>query len=399
MLNPWRKNLYSYKNPFSFNPITADDLNEKQSEGIFLKDRMGDETWLRRAPKFLDDPDGCGLFPPLGDMTCIYRQPFVLSVKDVKLVGVRTYLDKKRNWFNDQGYVETFESDLAKLAQYQNLFLNEWTGFRPTDKADRFIFESGNRSEVSLGGRTLAICGLEPDNYGSWLFRVLPKIHTSLSLGLKFDRILIEARHPRLHEYLDMIGVDRSMIVQHDRNYIYRLEHALIPSLQNAHAYLDVPTQKFYAQLRSRYGSPCKGEKIYISRMNHARSGYTTRILLNEDKLIESLSKEGFKIVCPELLTLKEQIETFSSASMVVGPSGSAMFNVVFCHPKTKLIDIESEPHWIHAHLSLFSSLDLDFGIFVGKIDTTDPNPVHKKWSVNIPALISRIQSMALNNN
>ena len=114
--------------------------------------------------------------------------------------------------------------------------------------------------------------------------------------------------------------------------------------------------------------------------------------MLNEAELVERLASLNFRIIAPETLPAAEQILTFSSAEMVVGPSGSGMSNVVFCHPETKIIGIESEPHWIHAHRSLFASCGLPFGIFVGKGVDRDFRKHHKPWRVNIDALISKIE-------
>ena len=117
--------------------------------------------------------------------------------------------------------------------------------------------------------------------------------------------------------------------------------------------------------------------------------------MLNEPELQERLIDLGFRIVSPETLSVVEQIREFSSAEMVVGPSGSGMFNVVFCHPGTKVIDIESEPHWIHAHRCLFASCRLRYGIFVGSAMDRRFEVHHQQWKVNIDALISQIQSFA----
>ena len=80
-----------------------------------------------------------------------------------------------------------------------------------------------------------------------------------------------------------------------------------------------------------------------------------------------------------------------SSAGLILGASGSAMFNSVFCHPGTKLIDIESEPHWIHAHMCLFGSLGLKYGIFEATPSNLDFSIAHKPYNVNIVALMKRI--------
>ncbi len=387
-------NTYSYKKPLSFNEITIEQINKNVSEGVYLRGEA-QEHWIKQEPKFVDDPDECNIFHDLQKQTCSYPQQFILSVRDVKLVGVRTFLDRHENWFNDQSYtLGEFDHDLKKIANYQDLFFNECTGFRPTEKSAVFNFEHNNRVVAELGGKTLIGCCFEAGNYGSWIFRVIPKIYSAIKMGLNYDRILIEYKqHKRLQEYFDLMGVDRSRLMHHDKNVIYKLENALVPSLLCSSAYLNKETQEFYKMMRSQYGFPCMGERIYVSRLSFAREGKTTRILENETELIEALSKEGFKIVYPELLSARAQIETFSAAKVVVGPAGSGMFNVAFCHPGTKLIDVESEPYWVHHHISLFSSLSLDFGIFVGKVDPSDPNWVHKRWTVNIPALISRIRS------
>ena len=75
-----------------------------------------------------------------------------------------------------------------------------------------------------------------------------------------------------------------------------------------------------------------------------------------------------------------------------MAPSGSGLFNAAFCHPGTKLIDIESEPHWIYAHAGLLASCGLRYGIFVGVVDSADTRAVHRRWSVDIPALLDRVR-------
>jgi len=67
------------------------------------------------------------------------------------------------------------------------------------------------------------------------------------------------------------------------------------------------------------------------------------------------------------------------------------MFNVVFCHPGTRLISIEFEPHWIFAHLNLFGSCKLDFGVIEAKAQDKDWSKAHKPFTVNIDAVLARV--------
>ena len=147
--------------------------------------------------------------------------------------------------------------------------------------------------------------------------------------------------------------------------------------------------------MRNTYGVPSQGRRLYLTRrtLGAASNAASTRIMRNEDELIQALEAHDFEIVEPSRLSAIEQIRLFSSASMIVGPSGSAMFNVVFCHPGTKLIDIESEPHWIHAHMCLFGSLGLDYGIFEGLTEDRNFSIAHKPFTVDIEALMRRVLS------
>lgn len=386
------KPLFSYKDPYISRPISLADLHNA-AEGIFLNNGNPYQPWIRKSPRFIDDPDHCGLFATLPDITFYYRQPFILSKKNITLVGLRTFLDQHKNWFNDQTYLEDeYNSDLERLSQSHNAYLNDFTGFLPTKNRATFAFDKKNRKEITLSGKTLTAVALEPNIYGSLIFRILPKLHMALRYGLKYDHVIVDIAHPRWLEFINLIGINSALLVQHDRHAIYHLEHALIPSMQNTHAYLDPITQQFYAELRQKHGLPQGKDKIYISRSQHNQTGKYTRILQNEAELVAALKQEGFKIVYPELLSAKQQIETFSAAAVVVGPAGSGLFNTVFCHPDTTIIDIESEPHWIFAHTSLFSSLNLDYGIFVGK--SANPTLCHQPWSINVPALVSRIRSL-----
>jgi capsular polysaccharide biosynthesis protein len=64
---------------------------------------------------------------------------------------------------------------------------------------------------------------------------------------------------------------------------------------------------------------------IYISRK---KAG--VRRVINEDDVISSLQKSGFKDYCLEDLSFQEQIELFYDARIVVGPHGAGFTNLLF---------------------------------------------------------------------
>jgi capsular polysaccharide biosynthesis protein len=72
--------------------------------------------------------------------------------------------------------------------------------------------------------------------------------------------------------------------------------------------------------------------KIFISRR------YSSRYTAIESDLEAILVRKGFHLVYPERLTFIQQVQLFSSASIVVGATGSALSNTVWMSEHSKLI-------------------------------------------------------------
>ncbi|MEG0869414.1 MAG: glycosyltransferase family 61 protein [Hafnia sp.] len=86
---------------------------------------------------------------------------------------------------------------------------------------------------------------------------------------------------------------------------------------------------KIFAELKLE---SCGGKRLFIRR----NSGY--RNVLNAKEIEEVLVARGFEVVEPEKLSFAEQVAVFSSADVVVGATGAAFANLLFCNPGTQLI-------------------------------------------------------------
>nr|WP_283949538.1 glycosyltransferase 61 family protein [Limobrevibacterium gyesilva] len=269
-------------------------------------------------------------------------------------------------------------------------FPNEDTGLRIEGDQGAFRLERTGRPDRHIEGTTIVLCSTEPANYGSFLFRILPKLAALQEADLD-AKVMVYANAATYRQLLSLAGIPQSRLLLHDTRIVYKLDHAVVPSLRNPTAFLDEASVAFYAGLRKRFGSERGTRRIYVSRLGVSKTG---RVMLNEAEVEAKLEALGFEIVRPQHLTAEEQIKAFSSAQFVIGPSGAAMFNAVFCHPGTTLIDIESEPHWIHAHACLFTSCGLRWGLFEGKVVDPSPDLVHKQFHVNASALAERAQKL-----
>ena len=75
--------------------------------------------------------------------------------------------------------------------------------------------------------------------------------------------------------------------------------------------------------------------KIYL-----ARTPSPKRNFLTEDRLRAELARLGFEIIFPEQLPIDEQIAVFNRADVLVGCTGAAFANVLYCREDAKVVEI-----------------------------------------------------------
>ena len=384
---------YTYLDALDLPEIDRETLLAGTRTGIWYENGTKDRIFERLRPSFCDDPDGQALFDEdlIRNADLTYPPAFAVSGRDVTLTGYRAFLTKNRRFFTDDSSLP--DRHIQWLTHFRHMIPTcEGTGFKPLQERDMFRLRRSPLLAERVPGRVVALLQQEPLIYGSWLVRAVVKLTTLERLGLMDDKVLAHMLYPSYREVLELAGLKPERLVHHDTHRMYRFDHVIVPGNRNGHIFLDPESRAVFAKLREKVGYRHDGRKIYVARNKPGEpNAWNGRVMLNEAELIERLIPLGFEIVVPASLPLAEQIRVFASAGFVLGASGSAMFNAVFCQPGTKLIDIESQPDWINAHMCLFSSLQLEYGIFVAAVDPTDPAKIHRRYRVNVDALIERI--------
>lgn len=124
-----------------------------------------------------------------------------------------------------------------------------------------------------------------------------------------------------------------------------------------------------------------KKSKIFLARKKSQLRSY------NQEEIIEYLGTQGFEAVYLDDLALEEQILLFNQADFIIGPSGAAWSNIIFCKKGCKAIS------WLSAEMSefsVFSSLakifDCDMNFFI--IDQVDNfDNIHSNYMVDLSKL------------
>jgi hypothetical protein len=361
----------------------------KRPELVVLERHFPAAKAARTPPLFICDPDDYGFAKAFLDPTEISLDDhYCYKLSDARVMGYKTYVTRNGGVLED----ERLEFP-GKQARYFS---------QRADKSDPLLCKDTDIVRLESGGYgstaitspserisepTVSLCSDEPSNFGSWIFRVLPKLITARRLGLGDYKVFCYCPQPWQRELLNLVGIKEEKVICQNTKTVYHFDELYVPSLRNSQAYIHESSRAFFRQIAKQYGA---GEpslkRIYLSRRNHAqkRRQQNVRMFINEAELEERLEKVGFHIICPEELSIKEQVAVFHGADLIVTPSGSAMFNTVFAKPGTTILDIEAFPYWLWAHTNLFASLQHRYALFIGSADESDPSPVHKQWSLRV---------------
>jgi capsular polysaccharide biosynthesis protein len=195
------------------------------------------------------------------------------------------------------------------------------------------------------------------DNYYHYLYDTLSYLYAYLELKKEKPELKLLINYPnkykkefyKFNEEILEKFVDRKDWLIHDDKYIYK--RIFISSSLTHGGYSNNPPRKeiyeLYNSLKNKLIMNKEMPKlVYISRrtwINNDKSNigtdYTTRRkMMNEDLLVEELTKLGFTEIFAENLTTDDKINLFSKAEIVIGSIGGGMANLLFSDKLVKSI-------------------------------------------------------------
>lgn len=127
-------------------------------------------------------------------------------------------------------------------------------------------------------------------------------------------------------------------------------------------------------------------ERIYLSRRGTPR-----RALTNEAEVEDLFARRGFTIVHPESLGIADQVRLFTHARIVAGPGGSALHNIVFSRPDTRLLILAVDGLVLPID-TLLTRAPGTLTYVLGR--STDPGRLYlAPWSIDLGAVEQAIES------
>ena len=177
------------------------------------------------------------------------------------------------------------------------------------------------------------------------------------------------------------------------KNTTWKFKHLIVPSMSNHKDGIITPRLPEWIQRlanRSVRKVSIPNKKIIVTRQSGNRS------ITNQEQLI--LALKGWETVSLESMDIKQQVECFSNASHILSPHGAGLINLLWCQPKTKVIEIQHRAFLEKKVYPILSHhLRLDHEVFVAETEKVEgPKPKNKKmkdmvnFRLNINELISK---------
>ena len=271
--------------------------------------------------------------------------------------------------------LKVFGPSVAVVDSEQNLLADasvEWG--RSAKENWTFRRLSLPRTEV-LEGKTLVLASTGGETYFHWMTDVLPRLRLIQEAGFKpaaFNHILVNGTDkPFQKETLEILGLPLSLCRPFPKNKTaYLCEEAVLPSLPGVSGVVPPETIQF---LRKSFAQlvPAEDRKLFLGR-----GGARHRGLVEEAGIGKAVQKRGFQAIECSSLTVRQQAELFSSASVVVVAHGAAATNLAFCRPGTRVLELFGPEYVNPCYRDLCVAAGLEHSAVIGN---------GKDWQLYLP--------------
>ncbi len=289
--------------------------------------------------------------------------------------------------FSDNQDVQFFETDFKDGFSYKLYVLNKCRMYTDTVSDAAFIInnkiiegpsfqyrnvtnancknnvvlEKGTpRIKKNLKGNVFSLLtgGAGNDNYWHWMFDVLPRLGI-LKRYYNYDNIdfflLPDVKQKYQKESLDLLQIDfkkrlSSLNYRHiSADQIITVDHPYVINNNATEAITKIPKwiitwlkQEFLKNLKEDPNDKLP-KKFYIDRKDSTSNRAHLRKIINENEIKEYLKEKKYEPVSLGHFDFIDQIRLFKNAESIIGLHGAGFANVIFCNPKTKILELK--PH------------------------------------------------------
>jgi capsular polysaccharide biosynthesis protein len=216
-------------------------------------------------------------------------------------------------------------------------------------------------------------------NYFHWMYDSLTKLAILKESGIVPDYYLVPSMSKEFQKQtLKELGISTDRVIDFSKYHHIQAKQLIVTNsagdVENDYVYQNIHypdwavnfLRNAFVGEKHNFGN----RKIYISR---ADAGY--RKIINEQEISEIFRQLGFEIHHLSNLSIREQVELFASADVVVSPHGAGLANIAFCRPGSKVLEIFSNQYvkGLYGFIAGLASLNYNFLVGIG-VNHHDPN-------------------------
>lgn len=219
---------------------------------------------------------------------------------------------------------------------------------------NKVLFSGTNRMKKKIKGKVLSLLqGASGNNYFHFMFDIVPKILLLEKMNLlkQIDFFLVPNIQNWQKTILSNFGILEKQLLDSNKfrhieaEKIYALDHPWYIKGIVQDEIANIPNW-IILSLREKFLDYSKKfpitDKIFIDRSD---SIYNHCKLINNNEIMDYLSKNNFKSYQISKLDFFEQIHLFKNAKIIIGPHGAAFTNIIFSNPGLKIIELIPRTH------------------------------------------------------
>lgn len=181
-------------------------------------------------------------------------------------------------------------------------------------------------------------------SYGHFLLETLPMLSapiinpTANAIFLPWGEKALQG--DLLGRFLDLLNIDKKRILVHSDQDTIRGKFDIYPrplAINDSSSLDPGPYTNVLSAIKSKIAAspdPAHSEPLFLCRKS-------SRTCSTHKEVVESFAQSiGFKLLKPEDLSLREQIQVMASSPVIAGFSGSQLHNSIFSSPATTIIEI-----------------------------------------------------------
>ena len=248
-------------------------------------------------------------------------------------------------------------------------------------------------------------------NYYHVVFEVIARFYKIEKLGIdkKIPLIVddICLKIPQFKQLIELFNEDKRPIIPIKRGAKYLVNNLyffsdlnIVPPNYEKNAVIspqdtlfDLDSLRYLrAKLLAKIAPGNYPDRIFLSRKNAS-----SRRSYNEEEVFQTLEKFGFKKICPEDYPVLEQIAIFNQANYIVGVTGAAFSNLLFCKPTAKVLCITN----YKISISIFSTIAYFVGLefcylAAGESSLSYSKDIHDGFTVDCFSLKNYLNSKVI---